>query len=142
MMKFYDTLRQYDILEHKGIQYGVCRDFAHISRYRRLRQVIHSPSDTKDRFVELETPNPIETQCEVIYYEVPSHLENRLDVIAYKFLGSANYAWTIAYFNFIEDGFTVHEGQKIMIPKTFTQLYNKGEILASVSPLTLNLGTE
>lgn len=141
-MRFYDTLVPYDILEHKGIQYGVCRDFNHISRYRRLRQVIHSPSDQKDRFVALETPNAFETDCEVVYYEVPPYEENRLDLIAYKFLGSANYAWVISYFNGIEDGFTVHDGQKIMIPKSFTSLYNKGEVLASVSPLTLNLGTE
>ena len=141
-MKFYDTLVPYDVLEHNGIQYGVCRDYQHISRYRRLRQVIHSPAIMEDRFVALETPNPFETHSDVTYYEVPSHEENRLDIIAYKFLGSAQYAWTLAYFNGIEDGYTVHEGQKIMIPKSFTQLFNKGEILAAVSPLTLNLGTE
>lgn len=141
-MRFYDTLISYDTLEHKGIQYGVCRDFKHISRHRRLRQVVHNPSDMKDRFVALETPNPFQTQADVTYYEVPAHEENRLDVIAFKLMGSAQYAWTIAYFNGIEDGFTVHEGQKIMIPKSFTQLFNKGEVLASVSPLTLNLGTE
>lgn len=141
-MIFYDTLRPYDILDYKGIQYGVCRDFNHISRYRRLRQVVHNPSETTERFVTLETPNPFETHTEVTYYEVPAHEENRLDIIAYKFLGSADYAWTIAYFNKIEDGYTVHEGQKIMIPKTISQLYNKNECLASVSPLTLNLGTE
>ena len=141
-MKFFDTLVPYDVLEHNGIQYGVCRDYQHISRYRRLRQVIHSPAIMEDRFVALETPNPFETHSDVTYYEVPSHEENRLDIIAYKFLGSAQYAWTLAYFNGIEDGYTVHEGQKIMIPKSFTQLFNKGEILAAVSPLTLNLGTE
>lgn len=141
-MRWYNTLHPYDELEYKGIQYGVCRDFDHISRYRRLRQVIHSPSDTTDRFVALETPNPFETECEVIYYEVPVTEEDRLDLIAYKFLGTAQYGWVIAYFNSIEDGYTVHAGQKIMIPKSFTSLYNKGEVLASVSPLTLNLGTE
>lgn len=141
-MKFYDTLQPYDILEHNGIQYGVCRDFDHISRYRRLRQVIHSPADIKERFVALETPNPFETHSDIIYYEVPGYEENRLDLIAYKLLGSAQYAWVIAYFNGIEDGFTVQQGQKLVVPKTFAQLYNKGEVLASVSPLTLNLGTE
>lgn len=141
-MIFYDTLRPLDILDYKGIQYGVCRDFNHISRYRRLRQVVHNPAETSDRIVTLETPNPFETHSDVIYYDVPAIEENRLDLIAYKFLGSAQYAWTIAYFNGIEDGFTVLEGQRIKIPKTFSQLYNKGECLASVSPLTLNLGTE
>lgn len=103
---------------------------------------MHNPAETVERFVTLETPNPFETNSEIIYYVVPASEENRLDLIAYKFLGVAEYAWTIAYFNGIEDGFTVNEGQKIMIPKTITQLYNKGECLASISPLTLNLGTE
>lgn len=141
-MQFFDTLRPFDILDYKGIQYGVCRDFNHVSRYRRLRQVVHSPADQQDRFVALETPNPFETHAEVVYYKVPATEENRLDIIAYRFLGSANYAWSLAYFNGIEDGYTVHEGQTIMLPRTITQLYNKGECLASVSPLTLNLGTE
>ena len=141
-MKFYDTLRPYAKLEHKGLQYGVCRDFNHISRYRRLRQVINNPQDSYERFITLETPNPFETNTQVSYYEVPQHEENRLDIIAYKFLGSAQYSWALAYFNGIEDGFTVHSGQKLRIPKTITQLFEKGECLASVSPLTLNLGTE
>ena len=141
-MKIQDTLSPYHELNYKGIQYGVCRDFKHICRYRRLRQVIHNPQDAVERFISLETPNEFTTDSEVVYYEVPPVEENRLDIIAYKFLGSAQYAWTIAYFNQIEDGFTVHAGQKIMIPKTITQLYNKGEILASVNPLSMNLGTE
>ena len=141
-MRWYDTLRPYDVLEHKGIQYGVCRDFNHISRYRRLRQVVNNPQDQQDRFITLETPNPFETNTAVTYYEVPEYETNRLDVIAYKTLGSAMYAWAIAYFNGIEDGFTVHAGQKLKIPTTITQLFEKGECLASVSPNTLNLGSE
>ena len=141
-MKYFDTLRPYDILEHKGIQYGVCRDFSHISRYRRLRQVVNNPQELLDRFITLETPNPFQTDSEVTYYDVPQSEENRLDVIAYKTLGSALYAWAIAYFNHIEDGFTVHAGQKLVIPKAITQLFEKGECLASVSPTTLNLGSE
>lgn len=141
-MRYYDTLRPYDILEHKGIQYGVCRDFSHICRYRRLRQVVNNPSDMADRFIDLETPNPFETNSDITYYEVPQHEENRLDIIAFNLLGSAQYAWAIAYFNQIEDGFTVHSGQKLIIPRNITQLFEKGECLASVSPNTLNLGTE
>ena len=141
-MRFYDTLRPYDILEHRGIQYGVCRDFDHISRYRKLRQIVHNPTDIVDKFVALETPNPFETHSDVSYYEVPATEEDRLDIIAYKYLGSAQYAWVLAYFNNIEDGFTVREGQKIRIPKSFTQLFNKGEVLSSVNPLQLNLGSE
>lgn len=141
-MRYYDTLRPYDILEHKGIQYGVCRDFSHISRYRRLRQVTNNPLDMNERFITLETPNPFETHSDITYYTVPQHEENRLDVIAYKLLGSAQYAWTIAYFNGIDDGYTAHAGQKLMIPTNITQLFEKGECLASVSPNTLNLGSE
>lgn len=142
MARFYDTLRPYDILEHKGIQYGVCRDYSHISRYRRLRQVTNNPSDMDERFIDLETPNPFETHSDVTYYEVPQHEENRLDIIAFKTLGSAQYAWAIAYFNNIEDGYTAHAGQKLAIPRNITQLFEKGECLASVSPNTLNLGAE
>ena len=142
MPKYYDTLRPYDILEHKGIQYGVCRDYSHICRYRRLRQVTNSPTDAADRFIDLETPNPFETHSEVTYYVVPPNEENRLDIISYKTLGSAQYAWAIAYFNNIDDGYTAHAGQKLAIPLNITQLFEKGECLASVSPTTLNLGSE
>ena len=141
-MKWYNTTTPYEIVEHNGIQYGVCRDYSHLCRYRRLRQVVNNPSSTTDRFIVLETPNPFETNTEVTYYEVPTSEENRLDLIAYKFLGSAQYGWVLAYFNGIEDGFTVRSGQKLAIPRNITQLFEKGECLASVSPLTLNLGTE
>jgi len=141
-MKFYNTLEPYQIIEHEGIQYGVCRDFNHICRYRRLRQVINNPQNPENRFIALETPNPFETHIEVNYYEVPQSESNRLDLIAYKLLGSAQYAWIIAYVNGIQDGFTARPGQKLIIPKNITQLFDKGECLASVSPLTLNLGTE
>ena len=141
-MKFYNTLEPYQIIEHEGIQYGVCRDFNHICRYRRLRQVINNPQNPENRFIALETPNPFETHIEVNYYEVPQSESNRLDLIAYKLLGSAQYAWIISYVNGIQDGFTARPGQKLIIPKNITQLFDKGECLASVSPLTLNLGTE
>ena len=141
-MKWYNTTTPYEIVEHNGIQYGVCRDYSHLCRYRRLRQVVNNPSSTTDRFIVLETPNPFETNTEVTYYEVPTSEENRLDLIAYKFLGSAQYGWVLAYFNGIDDGFTVRSGQKLAIPRNITQLFEKGECLASVSPLTLNLGTE
>ena len=141
-MKFYDTLTPYAEVEHKGIQYGVCRDFNHLCRYRRLRQVVSNPDVAEERFIELETPNPFETNSEVMYYEVPTQEENRLDLIANKLLGSSQYGWVIAYFNGIQDGFTVRAGQRLSVPKNISQLFSKGECLASVSPTTLNLGTE
>lgn len=140
-MRFYDTMIPWDDLEHRGIQYTVCRDFDHISRYRTLRQVVHNPQDA-DRFIALETPNSFVTAAEVIYYEVPATEENRLDVIAYKLLGSAQYRWALAYFNGIEDGYTVHEGQRLRCPRSIDVLFNKHELLANVNPLQLNLGTE
>lgn len=141
-MKYYDTLVPYSEVEYGGIEYGVCRDFNHISRYRGLRQVVHNPDDILNRFVSPETPNPFTTNSEVEYYDVPANEENRLDVIAYKKLGSASYSWVIAYFNQIEDGFTVREGQRLAIPKSISTLFNSGEILAAISPLQLNLGSE
>jgi hypothetical protein len=63
-------------------------------------------------------------------------------LIAEKFLGSASYAWVIAYFTQIEDGFTCRLGQQLKIPKSITDLMRSGEILQSVTALTLNLGSE
>jgi len=141
-MRWYNTLIPYKKLEHLGIQYTTCRDFDHISRYRGLRQVTHCPG-TDDIYVTLEIPNPFITHdTTTSYYEVPVIEENRLDLIAYKFLGNSCYSWVISYLNGIEDGFTVRAGTKLRIPKSITSLFNKGELLQSVSPVQLNLGTE
>lgn len=141
-MYIQNTLVPYKVLDYNGIQYGVCRDFNHISRYRGLRQVVHE-YDTEDRFVALETQNPFVTNdTDVLYYEVPYSEENRLDLIAYRFLGNACYGWVIAYFNRIMDGYTVRSGQLLAIPRSITNLFKKGELLAPISPTTLNLGTE
>jgi hypothetical protein len=139
---YYDTLKPYKVLEHNGIQYTTCRDFDHISRYKGLRQVIHNPDDSQDRFITLETPNPISTNLKFSYYEVSSDEENRLDLLSYKFYGSAQYSWILSYFNNIEDGFTVYEGQKLKVISNFTELFNTGELLASIPATTLNLGSE
>lgn len=142
-IKWYNTLIPYRTIPYYGIQYSVCRDYNHISRYRGLRQIIHNPNNTDDRFVALETPNPFVTHNQnVKYYEVHPTEENRLDLIANKFYGNPNYGWIISYFNGIPDGYTVHSGQKLMIPNAVTDLFSKGEILQSVSPTALNLGTE
>lgn len=141
-LKFQNVIQPYKEVDYKGIQYGVCRDFGHISRYKGLRQIVHSPSEHDSRFVALESPNPFTTKTEVQFYDVPAHEENRLDVIANKFLGSASYAWIIAYFNQIEDGFTVREGQRLRIPKSISSLFNSGELLAPIPPLQLNLMSE
>jgi len=141
-MQYYDTLKPYDLLEHIPIQYTVCRDYDHLSRYRGLRQVVHDPSNEDNRFIALETPNPFTSNAEVIYYEVPLVEEDRLDLIAMKLLGSSQYRWVLAYFNRIEDGYSCKEGQVLMCPKNISILFNKGEILAPVNPLQLNLGTE
>ena len=141
-MKIQNTLTPYKELEHNGIQYTTCRDYNHVSRHRGLRQVIHSPEVIDERFIALETPNYFSTNVEVVYHDVKSTEENRLDIIAKQYLGSESYAWVIAYFNEIEDGCTVREGQRLAIPKSISSLFNKGEILAPVSALQLNLGTE
>ena len=139
-MKILNTTTPYRTVEYEGIQYGVCRDFNHISRYRGLRQVVHCP-DTS-RYVALETPNPFTTNTTVRFYDVPANEENRLDIIAQKTLGDSTYSWVIAYFNHIVDGFSCPEGTRLMIPESITVLFNKGEILQSVSPTALNLGSE
>lgn len=138
----YDINHPYQEIPYEGIQYTNCRDYGHISRYKGLRQVVHNPDNTDERYMALETVNPFTTNSDVDYYEVPSKYENRLDIIAYEELGSASYAWVIAYFNNIEDGFSVHEGQLIKIPKNISSLFNSGEILQTVPALGLNLGSE
>ena len=141
-MKFYDTLTPYRTIEYRGIQYTVCRDYSHISRYRCLRQVIFAPK-SRSRFMALETPNAIVVHnLPVKYHQVTALEENRLDLIANAELGSVTYAWIIAYLNKIADGYTVHEGQRLMIPTSITALFNTGELLAPVSPSVLNLGSE
>lgn len=135
------TWTPYDEMEYAGINYTNCRDYSHISRYKALRQVVHNP-DTEERFVTLETTNPFTTNSEVIYYTVPATEENRLDIIAHNHLGSASYSWVIAMFNGIDDGFTIREGQVLKIPKSFYNLFNNHEILASINPLSMNLGSE
>lgn len=138
----YDINHPYQEIPYEGIQYTNCRDYGHISRYKGLRQVVHNPDNTDERYMALETVNPFTTNADVDYYEVPLRYENRLDIIAYEELGSASYAWVIAYFNNIEDGFSVHEGQLIKIPKNISSLFNSGEILQTVPALGLNLGSE
>lgn len=135
------TLDSYDEIDRTEIQYGYCRNFDHISRYRTLRQVTHEGS-TPERYVALETPNPFETHTDVTYYTVPARLVNRLDIIANEQLGSASYRWVLAYFNRIADGFTVNEGQVLAIPKSITALLEKGEVLSPVPATQLNLGSE
>lgn len=140
-MNIQNTLTPYREIEHKGIQYSTCRDFPHISRHACLRQVVHNPGHT-DRFTALETANGFSTNADVVYHDVKSHEENRLDIIAYNYLGSAKYAWVIALFNNIEDGYTISEGQRLAIPKSVSSLFSKNEILAPVPPTQLNLGSE
>ena len=141
-MRYADTLGHYDELPHVPIQYGTCREYEHLCRYRGLRRLVHDPENQETRFVSLETPNPFTSNAEVTFYEVPLIHENRLDLIAETLLGSVQYRWVIAYFNHISDGYTVREGQVIMCPKNITSLFNKGEVLAPINPLQLNLGTE
>lgn len=142
MMQFYDTTTPYEIVDYHGIQYTVCKEYEHISRYKGLRQLIHNPDEGVDRFIAHETANPMISSAEVKYYKVEEAEENRLDLLANKYLGSPTYAWVIAYFNQIEDGFTVHAGQRIKVPASFFSLFNSGEILASIPALQLNLLSE
>ena len=140
--RWYNTLTPYKVLPYTGIEYNVCYDYDHISRYKGLRQIAHNPDSNLNRFLALENPNPFRSNVEVTFYDVPAYRENRLDLIANEFLGSATYAWVIAYFNNIEDGFTVRTGQRLMIPKTITSLFNTNELLSSIPATKLNLGSE
>lgn len=137
-----DLTLPFDTIEHLGIAYTSPKDFSdHISRYRNLRQVWHN-LDGEDRFITLETVNPFITDTEIKYHEVTVNEVDRLDLIAYEELGSATYAWVIAYFNSIEDGYTIREGQRLIIPKSITALLESGEILTPIAYTKWNLGEE
>ena len=137
-----NTLSPYKVLDRKGIQYTVCRDYDHISRHRGLRQVVHQPEEV-ERYIALETPNPIDSvDVSFVFHEVTPNEEDRLDVISYNYLGSSSYSWTIAYYNNIVDGYTVKPGQVIRIPKDITSLMTTGNLLQSVPATQLNLGSE
>ena len=140
-MQFLDTSTPYKTVERDPIQYTYCVDFDHVSRYRCLRQVIHEGL-SDDRYIALETTNPFISSAKARYYTVPYHLENRLDLIAQEQLGSATYAWVIAYFNNIQDGYTVLEGTQLAIPESIATLFENGEILQSITATKLHLGTE
>lgn len=137
-----DILQPYAEIDYGGIQYGTCRDYDHVSRYKKLRQVAHNPDNIEERYIALETFNPFESGVDVIYYQVPQIEENRLDIIAEKLLGSSKYSWILSYFNKLADGYTVRSGQTIMCPKSFSSLFGNNEILSSINPLQLNLGSE
>ena len=138
----HDTTKPYKSVDYKGIEYTVCRDFSHISRYKRLRQVIHYLDGT-DRIKTLELQNNYSYKnLSIIYYKVPVDHENRLDLISYEYFGTASYSWILAYVNGISDGYTVFEGQTLMIPTALSDLFASGNVLSAVSPTSLNLGTE
>lgn len=136
-----NTLTPYDTIQREDIQYTYCRDYDHISRYKDLRQVIHEGT-SENRCITLETANAFSSNADVTYYTVPARYENRLDLIARDTLGSANYAWVIAYFNGISDGFTIPQGANLAIPSSIFKLFEAGECLASISATKLNLGSE
>ena len=138
----YDTTRPYKVLDQQGIEYTVCKDYSHISRYKRLRQVIHYLSNN-NRFMSLELQNSYDySNVEAEYYTVPADRINRLDLISYEYFGSASYSWIIAYINGIGDDYTIFEGQTLLIPKSLTQLFTNESVLASTPITSLNLGTE
>lgn len=142
MIQIKDLTQPYKTADYTGIAYSTCVDYDFISRYRNLREIVIGPN-SEEKFTLLETVNPLVTNnLEIIYHVVELSEENRLDLIANKYLGSATYSWVIAYFNKIDDGYTVREGQTIIIPKTITALFSNGEILAPITALKLNLGEE
>ena len=144
-MRTQNITTPYDEIEYEGIQYCNCREYNHLCRHRGLRQVVHSPENIENRFISLENPNPYQfTQDSrsVKYHTVTTDEENRLDIIAKQYFGSEKYAWILAYYNNIEDGFTVRAGRKLVMPKDISVLFNNGQLLAPVSALTLNLCEE
>ncbi len=140
-MQILNTLNPYSEIDYGHIQYGVCVDYKHISRYKGLRQVTHNVT-SGNRFIALETPNIINSITDFTYYVVLAVEKNRLDIISNKLYGSAQYSWIIAYFNNISDGFTVNPGQRLKVPTSLSSLFATGQVLAPIPTNTLNLGQE
>lgn len=140
----HDTTKPYKVVDYHGIEYTTCKEFDHISRYKRLRQVIHYLSDKgTPRYITLELQNHYDYEnLAVEYYQVTVDRENRLDLISYDYFGTTAYRWVIAYINNILDGFTCYEGQLLMIPTSIYDLFKDGSVLSSVPVTSLNLGTE
>ena len=136
-----DTYSMPEEVKRDPIQYTYCVDYDHISRYSNLRQIIRQ-GQSPERYIALETVNGLGESKNVNKYVVPKNRENRLDLIAQEQLGSATYSWIIAYLNKINDGFTALEGTELIIPVNLTSLFEKGGLLASVSPTKMNLGSE
>lgn len=136
-----DSYSMPEEVERDPIQYTYCVNYDHISRYSNLRQVIHQ-GKSPERYIALETVNGLGQAGATNKYTVPKNRENRLDLIAEELLGSATYSWIIAYLNKISDGFTVLEGTELVVPANLTSLFEKGGLLASVSPTKMNLGSE
>ena len=138
----HDTTCAYKEVDYHGIEYTMCKDYEHISRYRRLRQVIHYLEGT-DRFMTLETQNKYSySGVTYEYYTVTVDRENRLDLISYDYYNTISYAWLIAYVNGISDGYTVYEGRTLIIPTSITDLFGNNRILSPIPVSTLSLGTE
>lgn len=144
----HDTTRPYKVVDYKGIEYTVCRNYNHISRYKRLRKVMHYLAKNNKKngltlFTTLEVQNSYDyNNIKVEYYQVPITRENRLDLISYDFYGTTSYSWIIAYINRIYDGYTVYEGQVLMMPTELSELFASNCVLSSIPPTSLNLGTE
>ena len=138
----HDTTNPYKEVDYNGIEYSTCKDFEHISRYKRLRQVVHYLDDNK-RFTTLEIQNSYSYKgVEVEYYTVPVDRENRLDLISFDYYGTSTYAWVISYINGLPDAYTVHEGQLLLIPVNISSLFGTNKILSAIPVSSLNLGTE
>lgn len=135
-----DTTIPYEEVPYEGIEYSTCKDYDHVSRYRRLRQIVHHLDDL-DRFTTLELQNGYDystLECE--YYVVDESRQNRLDLISYDYYGTPSYAWVIAYVNGIEDGYTVLGGRVLKLPKSVSELFKNGSVLSAIPPTSLNLG--
>ena len=138
----HDTTKPYKEVDYKGIEYSTCKNFDHISRYKRLRQVIHY-LEGNQRFTTLEIQNSYSYKgVEAEYYTVTVDRENRLDLISNDYFGTPTYAWVISYINGIPDAYTVHEGQMLLIPVNISSLFGTNKILSAIPVSSLNLGTE
>lgn len=104
--------------------YSGNRDYSHISRYRKYRQIID------DNVVYTETFNQqgVSLSNNDITHIVKLNEKNRLDMIALTYYKDASLWWILALANNIINPFIVVPGTVLRVPPLIN-LYNRGEAL-------------
>lgn len=107
------------------MQYSKPRNYDHISRYGKYRQIL----DSTDVYVETFNESIIDKTDTDRFHTVLMEQENRLDIIANIYYHDPSMYWVIALANDLIDPFVVTVGSILRIPST-SALYKFGGVLS------------